>query len=356
MCFCLYWVFILIIYKDIKLAIIIVPSIVIGLLGFYSQRFIIFLVFPMVFTSCYVIKIMYNCLKPKLGKIAFLFLIIVPILSLSQFVQSAKYVGYPLITKYDILTLTSLKNTSGRNKIIWTWWDYGYFAEYITGIPSFVNGGSQNSNRTYLVSKVLSSYETSSTYYITRFFSAHNVPNLSENNVNEFGPKVEMLYNFYKTNRGFDKVRNNFIDKSNESYFPKGLNVYLFLPQSILNTSMWWYHYGKLPQLNIFPKIARFEKDKFRIDYSSGVIKGDEGLLKLSQIENVNNKTTIFKYKNNTEAILIDFENYPAFFVMDSNLYNTIAVKLLTDPDSCNGFIPIDYVNGGGGVWKISGL
>jgi len=69
----------------------------------------------------------------------------------------------PIFSPKLISMLDSLKSyhknnlpqniTNRTNPIIYTWWDYGFISNYETGFSTFIDGGAQNSPKTFLIAR-----------------------------------------------------------------------------------------------------------------------------------------------------------------------------------------------------------
>lgn len=63
------------------------------------------------------------------------------------------YVPGPSIYSNVFKTFIDIKDELPRNSAIYSWWDYGYAIEDVTGFATFHDGGSQSSAKTYFVAK-----------------------------------------------------------------------------------------------------------------------------------------------------------------------------------------------------------
>jgi len=64
---------------------------------------------------------------------------------------------------FDLLSKEGYDNSS----VIVTWWDYGYWLNFFSGLSSVHDGGSQRSPKTYLVANSLTSTSQKNSYNIS---------------------------------------------------------------------------------------------------------------------------------------------------------------------------------------------
>ena len=127
-----------------------------------------------------------------------------------------KYVPMPSFTNkttkaFDLLNKEGFDNSS----IIVTWWDYGYWLNYFSGLTSVHDGGSQRSPKTYLVAKSLTSTSQRHSYDTINYIVSHKLENVLRDSSQD--------YNF-------------FIDAISKSK-PIKRPVYLYLSRDMIR---WW--------------------------------------------------------------------------------------------------------------------
>ena len=81
-----------------------------------------------------------------------------------------KYVPKPSFSNnttqaFDLL----IKEGFDTSSIIVTWWDYGYWLNFFSGLTSVHDGGSQRSPKTYLVANALTSTSQKHSYDIINY-------------------------------------------------------------------------------------------------------------------------------------------------------------------------------------------
>ena len=77
---------------------------------------------------------------------------------------------------FDLL----IKEGFDTSSIIITWWDYGYWLNYFSGLTSVHDGGSQRSPKTYLVANALTSTSQKNSYDIINYVVSNNLEKVLE--------------------------------------------------------------------------------------------------------------------------------------------------------------------------------
>ncbi|MBF0318145.1 MAG: hypothetical protein HQL04_08210, partial [Nitrospirae bacterium] len=70
---------------------------------------------------------------------------------------SYDYVPSPSITPETYSNLMYMRDRLPHNSVILSWWDNGYAIEDLAGAATFIDGGSQRGNKTYLISHAITS-------------------------------------------------------------------------------------------------------------------------------------------------------------------------------------------------------
>jgi dolichyl-diphosphooligosaccharide--protein glycosyltransferase len=130
---------------------------------------------------------------------------------------------------------TSFKNESYDNSsIVVTWWDFGYWLNYFSGLSSVHDGGSQRSPKTYLVAKSLTSTEQLNSYNMINYLVSADSQKITAD--------TNKSYEFFN-----DQISNSKnIDRP----------VYLFLSREMIG---WW---STITYLGNWDIINGKEKDK----------------------------------------------------------------------------------------------
>ena len=127
-----------------------------------------------------------------------------------------KYTPMPSFSNSITEAFTFFKNEKfDSSSVIVTWWDFGYWLNYFSGLSSVHDGGSQRSPKTYLVAKSLTSTDQLKSYNMINYLLSSNLQKISDD-----------------TNKSYDFF-NNKIANSKKINRP----VYLFLSKEMIG---WW--------------------------------------------------------------------------------------------------------------------
>ena len=121
-----------------------------------------------------------------------------------------------------------------RKSVIVTWWDYGYWMNFFSGLSTVHDGGSQRSPKTYLVANSLTSTSIEKSYNTINYIVSSN---------------LEKIYQDSK------KGNNFFLDEISNSR-PISRPVYLFLSRDMIR---WW---STITYLGNWDIINGYEKNK----------------------------------------------------------------------------------------------
>ncbi|MGD8553568.1 MAG: STT3 domain-containing protein [Anaerolineales bacterium] len=86
-------------------------------------------------------------------------------------VQSV-YTHFPIetvLSKEHAVGLNELSLKADGDGMLWTWWDYGYAAQYYTGLPTFADGGRNNGEYLFTLGYVLGATNPESSAALIRF-------------------------------------------------------------------------------------------------------------------------------------------------------------------------------------------
>lgn len=70
--------------------------------------------------------------------------------------------------------LRELDSVAARDGLIWTWWDYGYAAQYFAGMPTFADGGRNSGPYLFTLGSVLGDDDIASSAERIRYSAAHD--------------------------------------------------------------------------------------------------------------------------------------------------------------------------------------
>ncbi|MCT4535217.1 hypothetical protein [Halodesulfovibrio sp.] len=151
------------------------PWLALGLLCFVNSRFALFLT-PVagLGTACFWLMVLHYFKIDKKWAAA-----TVACLLLSSFVWNLHHarVEANLFSRPQVELLSALEGYGDMHtdRMLFSWWDTGYFAHYVTGLPVFIDGGRQNTIRIRILQYILSLQNSVTARNCMRFFAAHGV-------------------------------------------------------------------------------------------------------------------------------------------------------------------------------------
>lgn len=289
----------------------------------------------------------------------------------------------PSLTPGDVFLARNIINKTGNKAVVWSWWDYGYFLEYITGTKAFIDGGTQSPERTFISAFPLTCNNPVLARNWMRFFAAHDLDGLyilthylgSSTKALHF--LEEILARPDRSSHILETYGLGDLAAWNRYLFPD-VPVFLYLNADLLNKTYWWYYFGTWnPERRegTHPEfwIARIEdpgnciKDgvltigKKSIKVNGLVVAGLKGGVhkKPTHIKNSwlqsQSPGHIFKDKVSIEdeGVAISMKNSNLFYILNGQSLQTLVFKLLLLlPYGTTGFDPLVYSPQIGGVWR----
>ncbi len=201
-----------------------------------------------------------------------------------------KYIPTPSFSTKITEAFTSFKTENFDNSsIVVTWWDFGYWLNYFSGLSSVHDGGSQRSPKTYLVAKSLTTTEQQKSYNMINYL------------VSSDSKKITV-----DTNKSYEFF-NDQISSSKKINRP----VYLFLSKEMIG---WW---STITYLGNWDIINGKEKDRTvfeRIDCkpksSNEMICGNAILnINSGSISNGNQLDSLVISQNGNQIRRYDYRN-----------------------------------------------
>ncbi len=233
-----------------------------------------------------------------------------------------KYVPQPSFSKEITKAFDSFNsNKYDKSSIIVTWWDYGYWLNYFSGLSSVHDGGSQTTPKTYLVANSLSSSSQIKSYNNIKYLTSSSLDEILYDSSKEKDFFMRQIINARKISRP----------------------VYLFLSKDMI---FWWptiTYLGNWDIVNglekdktIFNRINCKPKSQIEMICENDVINVNNGLIsngnKLDSLVISQDGKMIrrFDYQGNGQfSLLIDIVNENRFFyVISPNTLESTFTKL----------------------------
>ncbi|MBW1735946.1 MAG: hypothetical protein JRJ71_16460, partial [Deltaproteobacteria bacterium] len=127
--------------------------ILLALLSFMAQRFLIYLIPLYALGLAYLLhwiagSKLLSRINPGAGRLIMV-LLCVAVLGLSGKRALVTTIN-PKITPRDVDLALAIGKHAPKDAVIWTWWDLGYFMQFHTGRRAIIHGGNQNSDLIFI--------------------------------------------------------------------------------------------------------------------------------------------------------------------------------------------------------------
>lgn len=183
----------------------VLPAFLLGLLAFRSSNRTVMFLAPFVgigvgFLFDFILGRLKNDRFSSILRNAVACLVVVVlIIALGRF-SAYRFVPKPSIAAPIVDSFIDLKGRLGK-AVIFSWWDYGYAIEDISGFATYHDGGVHGGARTYLVAKALISDNQTLMHNIISFMDHYGVKpimdNITKDNISA-GKAVRMAFGFEK--------------------------------------------------------------------------------------------------------------------------------------------------------------
>ena len=290
----------------------------------------------------------------------------------------------PSLTKGDLELAEAIKKRGNVKDVIWAWWDYGYFLSYLTGIPTFIDGGSQTGERTYIAAFPLSCNNPVLARNWMRFFAVRDLAGLYrvQARLNKDVDAINFLQDILAHPASADKILKRYgiqDTKGWKEYLFPDVRVWLFLNRDFINKIYWWYYFGTWDHekgKGFHPMVWMGEGNTQSL-LKTGEMKFGDRSVNVDTILDVGLNGEILQIPTNrvdpgeanssqpqqptsSEArkgigsIAVAFQKYNLIYFLDSQAAQSLAVRLsFLSPFGVPGYIPVAYDPRAGGVWMV---
>jgi len=244
-----------------------------------------------------------------------------------------KYTPNPSFSSEITKAFVSLNSDSyDRKSVIVTWWDYGYWLNFFSGLSTVHDGGSQRSPKTYLVANSLTSTSIEKSYNTINYIVSSN---------------LETVYQ--DSQKGYEI----FLNKISNSQ-PINSPVYLFLSRDMIR---WWStitYLGNWDIINgneknktIFERIDCKPKSQIEMQCGNAILNVNTGSIsngnQLDKLVITQNGELIrdFDYRNkkgDVSMIIEIIDNRRFFYVVHPKTLESLFTKLYFQGLTDNNF------------------
>ncbi|EGB13425.1 Oligosaccharyl transferase STT3 subunit [Pseudodesulfovibrio mercurii] len=172
--------------------------------------------------------------------------------------KAVEYAPESYFSSPDFTLAREMKQAFPQDTLIWTWWDYGYFYQFLTGMPVYFDGGSQTDASCFVAAYPLMQSDQRTAARWIRYFASHRDAALDLSRRGKQWPQ-------YVT-----ELMAGMREKTNGT-----LSVALCLPARVYTTVGYLYAFAHVFDEHP-PAVANhldlFEKGDFRHDRDAGAV------------------------------------------------------------------------------------
>lgn len=260
--------------------------------------------------------------------------------------------------------VSSLADYNERNSdsVLFSWWDTGYFVQYVTKIPVFADGGRQNKIRTRILQQILSVQDVRTSRHLIRFLAVHGfdaffrVPTpysklAMENSEVAFEERLAWVSQLLSSkNRAKRLMREKGVSFRYwiPVLFPSTeKSIFIYLDNGLFDRT-WWF----LPS----EKLMSFPAPTFSLP--SGTVAAQQKTITLNgktlpivmKISRSNSLATVNTVSSGNGVVVVETGEEQR--LLPSAMVQSLAARLLLF-GKADGFVPVTYRTGVGGIWQI---
>ncbi|MCX7822881.1 MAG: hypothetical protein N2260_05505 [Syntrophobacterales bacterium] len=230
------------------------PFLVLGVMGFASNRLLIFLVPPLIFglaflSSHWIVHSKGLSIIPKKWK--YLIATAVSIfLLLPNSILNLKIAGLPNVTADLVHLAKIIEPMEPKDGAVWAWWDYGYLLQYYAKKRTFIDGGTQTSPRIIISAYAFSTEDVAIARNWINSFAAHDLDpfRIAQKELGSKSVAFEFLKEGLKGKNILKEALHKYNQEHNEKLWQEllypNIQTFLFIPIDFLKKTYWWYYYG----------------------------------------------------------------------------------------------------------------
>ncbi|MGE4420713.1 MAG: hypothetical protein AB7D39_00285 [Pseudodesulfovibrio sp.] len=263
-------------------------------------------------------------------------------------VRAAQYVPKAYFSAADFALAGKLKQAFPPETTIWTWWDYGYFYRFLTGMPVYFDGGSQTDATCFVAAYPLMQPDRQAAARWIRYFSEHKQASLDLSQRGKGWPQYIAEYTAKLMPEGTGEPQ----------------SVALCLPGRVFTTVGYLYAFAHVFDENP-PVVANhldlFAKGDFRYDQDAGTVvvpqaMVDKGYSGFGSVLDLTGKEPgQFDFAVLSAPYLAYSDTTDFLAVTDGTTVRSVLFQLLglyrTDPSTFEPVQPFGLRTGG--LWRV---
>jgi dolichyl-diphosphooligosaccharide--protein glycosyltransferase len=346
------------------------PFIILGSLGFFSNRFLIFLVPPLAFGLIFFSSVWFINSK-RLSFISPTWRVITAVtvsigLAIPNVYLNMVQAGLPNVTSGLVQMAKTIAPLEPQEGVVWAWWDYGYVLQYYAKKKTFIDGGKQAPPRLVVSAYPFATEDVvAAKNWINSFARSDLKPFFLA--TEEFGSETkafEFLKDALKNQANLDEALRRHHQEHNEKVWRELLypetSAFLFIPVDFLRKTYWWYYYGTWDYnrgQGIHPISVYFPQWFVNVNAAKGYLTTLDGKRILF------GKYVFAKKGEFPKEVVISHDPPAVLFmtvpgvaiILGEDVSESTALKLYRHPDRFNHAFELIYYNPTyGGIWRTN--
>ena len=250
-------------------------------------------------------------------------------LLITPYLQYADLPITPVLSKEHCLALKALEPNTPRDSRIWTWWDWGYAAQYYARRMSFADGARHEGRYVFPLGLALTTPNPRQSSQLMEYSATVGYEPWKVWDAKDASEVVNFL-------RSLNGSNYNFL--SNEKQ-------YLVVAKENLPLISWISFYGtwNLVQKNGLHAFSQLLTTEFSADTNKGTLiyKSDNKSIQLKSIDILTKEGILRKpYDNNSNMHAVLDQISKKYYIFDTLAYNSMMVQLLISPPNDKRFTP----------------
>lgn len=296
----------------------------------------------------------------RAGILAAMALLLVP-----SYVRNYEWHSSPSLTSREIPLANAVARETSPETVIWAWWDYGYFLQYMTGRRTLCDGGmaSEHLVRALAVPLVVGAPEWACRWMRFEAGWPGGLFMLGEK-LGGRDKAVAFLDQVFRA-PGQAKVLASAAgleqDRDWASILFPNYEVVLYLNRHTIDLAYWWYTFGtdtlRGPGHVPAELVDRRPLAEFEVDYAAGLFtrRLDRAGLRVAEVVDVR-RVGVARYPGDpaARAAAVVYRDEGLVYFVARELMDTLAFRLLYAPlgEAAPGFTPLYRDPAAGGVWR----
>ncbi|NJB68751.1 dolichyl-diphosphooligosaccharide--protein glycosyltransferase [Desulfobaculum xiamenense] len=269
----------------------------------------------------------------------------------------------PRFTQGDVRLAAVLGSRPYRGEVVWCFWDQGYFIQYMTDRPTFIDGGSQGHWRNLVSCVPFATPDPVLARHWINYFATRGWAGMNRlgKRIPDMNHRVAFLRRVFSAPTRADEIlrENGFRDVAfwREWLFPaKPRKTYLYLSQDMIFRS-WWYLLGSMGAPGAPatpPPTVIVHRNAGGLNATGDAVVVSDKVFALTRLVRFDRAGVHVKEKRpGAPYVALDYGDRP-LYVIEREVNDSLAAQLLFNkPGTVPGFRGIVYHPSLGGLWEV---